>query len=411
MGDLSPDLGRMQDTLGRLTSPEVGGTEGGGVSRPALSDADREVRNLFREMMEDLGLATRHDDLGNMFGRRDGADPDMAPVLVGSHLDTVEPGGRFDGILGVTAALEATRVLDENDVATRRPIEVVNWTAEEGARFSPAMLASSVIAGINDAEFAYGRVDEEGKRFGDELERIGFRGDRENRPSDIYASFEMHIEQGTRLEEAGVPVGVVSGVDPVRWYDVKVRGRGEHAGGPGPRGRRDAMRAAARMIVAARDLSLDAGFKSTVGIVRTYPASTNVVPTEVTFTLDLRAASDDDLDAAYGEVVNRYGEIADEEGVEVDSRPTFELGWTEFDPGVRSALMAAAERLGHEAMELRGGIGHDSMHIARVTSAGMVFTPTVDGLSHCEEEDSPWDAIEAATDVMISALVDVANEK
>ncbi len=169
MTRLRPDLERMQDTLQRLSSPEVGGTPGGGVSRPALSDADRAVRLLFQDMMEELGLDTRHDDLGSMYGRRPGTDPDLAPVLVGSHLDTVTPGGKFDGILGVTAALEAIRVLDDNTVTTLRPIEVVNWPAEEGARFSPAMVASAVIAGLHDADFAYGRVDGEGKRFGDEL--------------------------------------------------------------------------------------------------------------------------------------------------------------------------------------------------------------------------------------------------
>lgn len=401
----------MQDTLGRLSSPDVGGTPGGGVSRPALSEADREVRRLFREMMETVGLETRYDDLGCMYGRRDGTDPDLAPVLVGSHLDTVVPGGRFDGILGVTAALEAVYVLNENDVVTRHPVEIVNWTAEEGARFSPAMLASSVIAGVNDAEFAYNCVDEEGRRFGDELERIGYKGDPSNRSKAIHASLEMHIEQGTKLEKAGVPVGIVSGIDPVRWYDVTVRGRGEHAGGPGPEGRRDAMRAAARMIIAARDLSLGAGFKSTVGIVRTHPGSTNVVPAEVTFTLDLRAASDQDLDSAYAAVIDRYGHIADDEGVEVTSQSTFELGLTELDPSVRRTLLEAADRQGHQTVEIRGGIGHDSMHIARITRAGMVFTPTVAGLSHCEEEDSPWDAIEAATEVLVAALVDLANEK
>lgn len=410
MDVLRSDLGRMQATLQQLSSPEVGGTPRGGVSRPALSDADQAVRVLFRDMMGDIGLDTRHDDLGSMYGRRSGTDDDLAPVLVGSHLDTVMPGGRFDGILGVTAALEAISVLDENSVTTRRPIEVVNWTAEEGARFSPAMLASGVVAGVHDAEFAYGRVDGDGNRFGDELERIGFRGDRSHRPGEIHASVEMHIEQGTRLEEAGIPVGVVTGIDPVHWYDVTVTGRGGHAGGPGPEGRRDAMRAAATMITAARDVSLREGFKSTVGIIRSYPGSTNVVPSQVTFTLDLRAASDEALNAAFDAVAQQYRAIAQDEGVEVEWESTFELGWTEFDQGVRRALVDASARLGHDAMELRGGIGHDSMHLARVTRAGMVFTPTVDGLSHCEEEDSPWDAIEAATDVLIAALVDLAND-
>jgi N-carbamoyl-L-amino-acid hydrolase len=412
MTNLQPRLDRMQEVLARLSAPDVGGTPGGGVSRPALSDADRNVRLRFQDMMSNLGLVTRFDDLGSMYGRRQGGDGELAPVLVGSHLDTVVPGGRFDGILGVTAALEAVAVLNESRVQTVRPIEVVNWTAEEGARFSPAMLASGVIAGVHDAEFVYGRSDLEGRRFGDELERIGFRGDRDNRPREIYASLEMHIEQGTRLEETGVPVGIVSGIDPVRWFSVSVTGRGEHAGGPGPRNRRDAMVAASRMIAAARDRSLfDGNFKTTVGIIKAYPGSTNVVPANVTFTLDVRAATDEALAGAVDAVLTLCREIAVEERVAVSCEPTFRLGWTQFDPHVRSIVRRAAQRLGIPASEIRGGIGHDSMHLAAVTRAGMLFTPTVAGLSHCESEDSPWDAILAATAVLIEALVELANER
>lgn len=412
MTRLATRVDRMQEILGQLSAPEVGGTPAGGVSRPALSDADRGVRLRFQDMMSDLRLATRFDDLGSMYGRREGRDERLAPVLIGSHLDTVVPGGKFDGILGVTAALEAVAVLNDTGVRTLRPIEVVNWTAEEGARFSPAMLASGVIAGVHDAEFVYGRTDQEGRRFGDELERIGFRGDPGNRPREIYASLEMHIEQGTRLEEAGVPVGIVSGIDPVRWFKVSVTGRGEHAGGPGPHNRRDAMVAASRMIAAARDRSLlDGNFKTTVGIIKVYPGSTNVVPSEVTFTLDMRAATDGELDDAVDAVMTLFSGVAAEEKVAVSCEPTFRLGWTEFDPHVRSVLRGAAERLGLAQMEIRGGIGHDSMHLAAVTRAGMLFTPTVAGLSHCESEDSPWDAILASTEVMIEALVELANER
>ena len=411
MARLRPDLERMQQVLARLSGPDVGGTPAGGVSRPALSDADREARLVLLEMMEGLGLSPRHDDLGSMYGRREGIDTGLAPVLVGSHLDTVVPGGRFDGILGVTAALETVAVLNEHDIVTRRPIEVVNWTAEEGARFPPAMLASAVVAGAHDAAFAHDRVDQQGLRFGDELARIGFLGDAANRPREMHASFEMHIEQGTQLEDAGIPVGVVSGIEPVRWFKVTVRGRGEHAGGPGPRGRRDAMRAAARMIVAARDVSLDGETsKSTVGIIDASPGSTNVVPTEVTFALDVRAMSDEHMDDAVAATRRRFDGIASEEGVAVSWESTFGVADTEFDPGVRAALLTAARELGHPAMELQGGIGHDSMQLASATRAGMVFTPTVGGLSHSEEEDSPWDAIHAATEVMIAALVEVAEE-
>jgi N-carbamoyl-L-amino-acid hydrolase len=234
-----------------------------------------------------------------MYGRREGLDSGAAPVLVGSHLDTVSPGGRFDGILGVVAALEVVSLLEEAGVQTRRPVDVVNWTAEEGARFAPAMLASGAVAGVHDTELVYSRRDAAGLTFGAELERIGYRGGPEHRPQQIHASLEVHIEQGTVLEDSGDAVGIVEGIAPVRWHQVTVRGGGEHAGGPGLRHRRDAAVAAARMILEARDLALAADdFKTTVGIITAQPGSTNVVPHTVRFSLDVRAATDERLDEA-----------------------------------------------------------------------------------------------------------------
>ncbi len=406
-----PDLERMQRTLEALSSADVGGTPGGGVDRPALSDADRAVRDRFASMLDDLGLEVRVDEVGSMYGRRAGSDPDAAPVLVGSHLDTVSPGGRFDGILGVVAALEAVRLLQEHGVRTRRPIDVVNWTGEEGARFAPAMLASGVIAGEYGADFVHSRTDNEGRRFGDELTRIGYLGNAESRPSRIHASLEVHIEQGTQLEEQDVPVGVVSGVDPVRWYQVTVVGRGEHAGGPGQRDRRDSVVAASRMIVAARDLAVaEDRFKATVGIISAAPGSTNVVANTTTFSLDLRARSDTELDAAIDAVQAEFDRIAGEEKVSVEVAQTWRLQATAFDPALRSQLLQAAADDGVEAVEVSGSIGHDSLHLSKVTRSAMLFTLTVGGLSHCEEEDTPWEAAEQAVAVLTRVLRDVADE-
>jgi beta-ureidopropionase / N-carbamoyl-L-amino-acid hydrolase len=229
----APDLARMQRRLAALSAPEVGGTANGGVDRPALSDADKAARDLLRDLMEQIGLAVRVDDLESIYGRREGLDSGAAPVLVGSHLNTVSPGGLFDGILGVVAALEVVSLLEEAGVRTRRPVDVANWTAEEGARFAPAMLASGAVAGVHHAEFVYSRSDAAGLTFGAELERIGYRGGPEHRPQQIHASLEVHIEQGTVLEDSGDAVGIVEGIAPVRWHQVTVRGGGEHAGGPG----------------------------------------------------------------------------------------------------------------------------------------------------------------------------------
>ena len=406
----APDLARMQRRLAALSAPEVGGTANGGVDRPALSDADKAARDLLRALMEELGLAVRVDDLGSMYGRREGLDSGAAPVVVGSHLDTVSPGGRFDGILGVVAALEVVSLLEEAGVQTRRPVDVVNWTAEEGARFAPAMLASGAVAGVHHTEFVYSRRDATGLTFGAELERIGYRGGPEHRPQQIHASLEVHIEQGTVLEDSGDAVGIVEGIAPVRWHQVTVRGRGEHAGGPGLRHRRDAGVAAARMILEARDLALAADdFKTTVGIITAQPGSTNVVPHTVRFSLDVRAATDERLDEAVRLVTAGFAGIAADEGVEVAVDETWRLPPTEFDPGLRDLLQATAARLGHRSRRLLGGIGHDSMYLARVTRAAMIFTPTVGGLSHCEQEDSPWEDITKAVQVLAHVTAEITQ--
>jgi beta-ureidopropionase / N-carbamoyl-L-amino-acid hydrolase len=377
--------------------------------RPALSDADRLVRDRFASMLAERGMTVRVDEVGCMYARRPGADDDAHPVLVGSHLDTVSPGGRFDGIVGVVAAMEAVQLLDEHGIRTRRPIDVVNWTGEEGARFPPALLASGLVAGQYDAEFVYSRTDNDGVRFGDALDRIGYRGQATNRPTHIHASLELHIEQGRQLEQTDVAVGVVSGIEPVRWYTVTVRGRGEHAGGPGPRGRRDSAVAAARMVVTARDLAVaDERFKATVGIISAVPGSTNVVPHTTSFSLDLRAHQESAVEAAIGAVREAFDRIAGEEGVEVEE--TWRLDATTFDPTLRAQLMRTAAQSGIEAMELVGVIGHDSLQLSKVTRAAMLFTPTVDGLSHCEEEDSPWEATRQAVAVLTGVLREVADE-
>jgi beta-ureidopropionase / N-carbamoyl-L-amino-acid hydrolase len=406
----APDRARMQHRLAALSAPEVGGTANDGVDRPALSDADKAARDLLWALMEELGLAVRVDDLGSMYGRRGGRDSGAAPVLVGSHLDTVSPGGRFDGILGVVAALEVVSLLEEAGAPTRRPVEVVNWTAEEGARFAPAMLASGAVAGVHNRDFVYARADAVGRTFGEELERIGYRGGQEHRPQKIHASLEVHIEQGTVLEDNGDSVGVVEGIAPVRWHQVTVRGRGEHAGGPGLRHRRDAGVAAARMMVEARDLALAADdFKTTVGSITAQPGSTNVVPHTVRFSLDVRAATDERLDDAVRLVTEAFAGIATHEGVEVVVDETWRLPPTEFDPDLRDLIEATAARLGHRSRRLLGGIGHDSMYLAQITRAALIFTPTVGGLSHCEQEDSPWQDITKAVEVLAHVTAETAS--
>lgn len=410
MTTIIPNDGRLQGFLDQFASADVGGTLGGGVSRPAASDFDMVARNRFRGTAEQLGLAVRVDDAGNMYARREGSESSALPVVLGSHLDTVVPGGRFDGILGVAAALETVACLNDIGAHTSRPIVVVNWTGEEGARFAPAMLGSGVVTGAYKVDYALSRTDADGLSLGSELERIGYAGNAANRLRDFFAALEMHIEQGPLLEEAGLDLGLVTMIGPVRWCCVSVSGPGGHAGGPGPAGRRDAMVGAARMVVAARDETLkNRDFKITVGRLAVEPASNNVIPHKVVFTLDVRSDTDIELDAHLAKLRDRFASIAKEEGLEVDLTVDWAMRSTPFSARVRSVLAAAAKATGASYREMRGTIGHDSLHLAAMGPTAMLFTTTRGGRSHCEDEFSPWKSILAATRVFAETALHLAN--
>ena len=410
MTALQPDSARLQATLDRFSSAEVGGTEAGGVSRPAASDFDKLARDGFRESAENLGLAVRVDDIGNMYARRSGTDDDALPVVIGSHLDTVVPGGRFDGILGVSVALETIGLFNDSKLTTRRPIEVVNWTGEEGARFAPAMIGSGVVTGVYDIRFALALTDSDGLTLGSELERIGYAGASTHRLKEFFAALELHVEQGTVLEQADLELGIVSVIEPVRWCTIAVSGPGGHAGGPGPACRQDAMIAAARMMVEARDLSLDAGtFKTTIGKIAAQPGSNNVIPHVVTFNLDVRSGDDAQLDDYVAALEKLFARIAGDEGVTVDFDAYWSMRSAPFDPRIRSLIAAAADRRGVGWTELRGKIGHDSLHLAQRGPTAMIFTPTRLGRSHCEDEFSPWGAVIAAAGIYADVAYSLAN--
>jgi beta-ureidopropionase / N-carbamoyl-L-amino-acid hydrolase len=407
---LEPHPDRLRQTLEAFSCEDVGGTPRGGVSRPAASDTDRAVRDRFATMARDLGLTVRVDDVGNMYARRSGSRVGAEPVLIGSHLDTVVPGGRFDGILGVSVALETVALLNDTAIETLRPLEVVNWTGEEGARFPPAMLGSGVVCGAWDVDYAHSRKDAAGTTLSDELSRIGYLGDRSHRAGTFFASLEAHIEQGTQLEEADADIGVVSSIQPVRWCAVQVTGRSGHAGGPGPAGRVDAMVAAARMVSAARDASLEAtDFTTTVGTMTVEPGANNVIPHTVTFNLDIRSRDDDTLGRRLARVTTLFEQIARQEGVAVGVEPTWVMSGPPFESHVRQLLGRMADKRGVRWSQVRGHIGHDSLHLSSMGPAGMIFTRTRNGLSHCEEEFAPWESVLATAGVYANAALALAN--
>lgn len=389
----------------------IGATPGGGVSRPALSDEDREARALFAAMAGEAGLSLRVDDLGNQYARMEGTEPDADPVLLGSHLDSVPLGGRFDGVLGVLTPLEVLRTLRERGVVPRRPVEIVNFTNEEGVRFEPAMMSSGVLAGRFDPEYVYARTDREGRTFLQELERIGYRGDRANRPRRIHAFIEVHIEQGPVLEAEGLPLAVVSGILGVQWFDVTLTGQAQHAGPSPMRLRRDAMVTAARIIAAVRDLALEYPdpVVATVGRLQPIPGVINQIPGRVVISIDVRHWADEGLRelAARAEALVRR--IAAEERVEVEVDPFWRIAPTVFDPRLVERLEAHAREMGMPLRRVVSGAGHDAKYISEIAPAVMLFVRTIGGKSHCETEAILWEDAAKAADLLLQMVLDLAG--
>ncbi|WP_339393225.1 Zn-dependent hydrolase [Brevibacterium metallidurans] len=406
---LSPDEGRLRSYFEAFTSPEVGGTTSGGVSRPAASDMDAEARRRLVEIMDGLGLRTRIDDIGNMYGRYANADNEgAAPVVIGSHLDTVVPGGRYDGILGVVLALETIALLQERDVHGSRPVELVNFTGEEGARFAPAMLGSGVATGLYDVDYAVARTDAEGAVLGEELERIGYAGDRHNRLGEFSVSLEAHIEQDTNLDDNHLSVGIVDGIRPVTWSTITLTGPGGHAGGRAQVDRQDPLVAAARMAASVdEDVRAMDGAKATIGQMNLHPGSANVIPSRVTFNLDLRASQESSLRDLLNDTSEKFAVIAEEFGVTYSIDTYWRMPEAVFDEDIRTVIARSAETLGIQTMTLTGDIGHDSLHLSQVGRSAMLFVRTSGGISHAEDEHVPWPALLDAARLYANTVVEL----
>ena len=406
-GIVRVDGQRLSESLRRLA--EVGATPGGGVTRLALSDEDKAGRDLLRGWMEEAGLEVRVDDFGNMTGRRAGAE-DGPAVLLASHCDSVVRGGRFDGAYGVLGALEVVRTLNDHGVATRRPIEVVNWTNEEGVRFEPAMLGSGAVAGRFDRVYVYGRTDRDGRRFEDELRRIGYLGDAAARPGPAAAYLELHVEQGPVLDGEGLPVGVVEGIVGITWLEVTLEGRADHAG-PTPMGsRRDALAAAARLVTGAEAMAREtAGAVATVGRLAVEPNAINTIPGRVVMSVDLRHPASATLDALVGRLMTLANTIACETGVRVEVDRFWTSEPTPFDAGVVAAVAVACDEAGLSVRRLWSSAGHDAKYLQGVCPAAMIFVRSRGGVSHSEEEDSSPEDLEVGADVLRRAALALAD--
>lgn len=402
---LSINGSRLWNSL--MEMAKIGATAKGGVCRLALTDLDREGRDLFVRWAREAGCTISLDQMGNVFARRAGRDNSLAPVITGSHADSQPTGGRFDGILGVLGGLEVIRSLNDHGISTDRPVEVVIWTNEEGSRFAPAMVASGVFAGVFTLDYGLSRADVDGKTMGEELARIGYAGD-QPMGKPIHAAFELHIEQGPILETEGQTIGVVTHAQGQRWYEVAFTGQESHAGPtPMPR-RRDALLGAARVV----DLVNQIGHAhapyacATVGMLQVYPNSRNVIPGRVFFTVDLRHPDDTVLLEMDAKLRAGIARIAEQSQVEVSRlEQIFYYAPVTFDADCVASVRAGAELFGYSHRDIVSGAGHDACYLAQVAPTSMVFVPCVGGISHNEIEDATPAWIEAGGNVLLHAML------
>ncbi|MGH6788404.1 MAG: Zn-dependent hydrolase [Pseudolabrys sp.] len=402
MKNLKIDAERLWDDL--MQTARIGGTAKGGICRLTLTETDREVRDWFKAAAEKLGCAVTVDDMGTMFARYPGQRSDVAPIAMGSHLDTQPTGGKFDGVL---AALEALRAMVRAGYQTFAPIEVINWTNEEGARFAPSMLASGVFAGVFKRDWAAARTDRGGESFGAALEQIGYRGPEPCGGHKLSAFFELHIEQGPYLETEGKDIGVVTGMQAMRWCEMTVTGRESHAGTTPMARRADALLGAARMIefvnACARQFPEAVG---TVGLMEVKPGSPNVIPGEVFFTLDLRNPDAAVVDRMEREFTAAAARIAGELGLQTEFKPVSAEPAVVFDKSCVAAVRAAAKVSGFSSRDIISRAGHDAAYVARVAPAAMIFVPCKDGISHNETEYSSKEQCAAGAQVLLHAVLD-----
>lgn len=406
---LRVDGARLWDSL--MTLARLGATEKGGVCRLALTDLDRQGRDLVTGWARDAGLRVTVDRIGNVFMRRPGRNDALPPVMTGSHIDTQPTGGKFDGNYGVLAGLEVVRTLNDHGVVTEAPIEVVFWTNEEGSRFVPVMMGSGVFAGTFPLETAYAAADTAGHTVRDELARIGYLGTETPGDHPVGAYFETHIEQGPVLEDHDITIGVVTGVLGIRWYDCVVTGMEAHAG-PTPMAlRKDALQVAARLmqeVVACAHRHPPHG-RGTVGMVQVHPNSRNVIPGRVKFSIDLRNASDDICAAMDADIRAVAARLSAETGLPITIEPVSGYPAQQFHPDCVEAVGRAAAALGYSHMRVVSGAGHDAVYLARVAPAGMIFIPCKDGISHNEIEDATAEHVTAGANVLLHAMLDRAG--
>ena len=389
---------------------KIGPGVAGGNNRQTLTDEDSEGRHLFKKWCEDQGCSMGLDKMGNMFAYREGTDPDALPVYVGSHLDTQPTGGKYDGVLGVLGGLEIIRSLNDLNIKTKHPIVVTNWSNEEGTRFAPPMLSSGVFGGMHTLDWAYNREDSEGKTFGDELVRIGWKGEEEVGVRKMHAFFELHIEQGPILEAENKDIGVVTHGQGLSWTQITVTGKDSHTGSTPMPMRRNAGLGMARILEKVEEIALSHAPHAVgaAGHIDVYPNSRNVIPGKVIFTVDMRSPELSVIADMENRLMSESKNICENLGLEVEFEKVGGFDPVKFDEQCVSAVRDASEKLGYSHMNLISGAGHDACWINRVAPTAMIMCPCVDGLSHNEAEEISKKWATAGADVLLHAVLETA---
>ena len=409
LSTLRIDGQRLWDSL--MTLAQIGGTPKGGVCRLALTELDKQGRDLVIASAQELGMTVVIDKIGNVFMRRAGRHNSLPPIMTGSHIDTQPTGGKFDGNYGVLAGLEVVRTLNDHGIETEAPIEVAFWTNEEGSRFVPVMMGSGVFARAFSLEHAYAATDTEGNTVKGELARIGYLGDQEPGDHPIGAYFETHIEQGPVLEDNNITIGVVQGVLGIRWFDCTVTGMEAHAG-PTPMAlRKDALQVATQLMqeVVASALRHAPHGRGTVGMVQVHPNSRNVIPGRVKFSMDMRNATDALVDQQVAEVNALAARLSANTGMAIEIELVSSYAAIGFHGDCIDAVARASQQLGYSSMSVVSGAGHDAIYMARLAPSGMIFIPCKDGISHNEVEDALPAHITAGCNVLLHAMLERAN--
>lgn len=389
-----------------LDMAQFGAIPKDGVTRLALSEEDRQARDQLRDWAKEAGCSVRVDRMGNMFLRREGTRPELAPVITGSHVDSQPNGGRFDGIYGVLAGLEVIRTLNDRQIATERALEVVNWTNEEGARFAPAMISSGVFAGVFDLAYGLSRSDAQGISLGEALQQIGYAGEHPVGGMPIHAAFELHIEQGPILEAENIEIGVVTTAQGQRWYELEITGFSAHAGTTPMDRRRDALLGFATLVMAVNTIGKNfmPDARATVGMAQITPNSRNVVPGKVFFSVEFRHPQEAVLEQMEQQLLAAVAEVGSQ-GLSASAERIFQYQPIRFDQGCIDSVRQAALALGYSHRDMVSGAGHDACYLSRVAPTAMIFIPCVEGISHNELENISPAWATAGGNVLLNALL------